>query len=64
MCVCMCACACACVCVSQCPYELVIPTMRQGIQLAMAVTSAFTGLGEGEGDPTKPRVIKPKRDEL
>jgi hypothetical protein len=32
----------------QCPYGLVVPTMRNGIQLAMALTDMFGGMGGGD----------------
>jgi hypothetical protein len=38
----------------QCPYDVVVPTMRQGIEMAMMFTSAFTGGGSPSG----------KRDEM
>ncbi len=36
--------------VPQCPYEVIIPTMREGIQMAMALTSMFGGGFQQQGD--------------
>ena len=39
----------------QCPYDVVVPTMRQGIEMAMMFTSMFSGGAGGLGGGSKRR---------